>query len=123
MKQQADNVRRSIQEAQIVRPIPESDEMSAPYAGDYAAIRHRQQQKQAAYTSTRESGDRPPQDDYGYFGDSAHERPLTYDDDDPHARPMALPLFVMDASPHRMMQIRPPLPSLRMRSSASRSFF
>ena len=85
MKQQADNVRRSIQEAQIVRPIPESDEMSAPYAGDYAAIRHRQQQKQAAYTSSRESGDRPPQDDYGYFGDSAHERPLTYDDDDPHA--------------------------------------
>ena len=62
MKQQADNVRRSIQEAQIVRPIPESDEMSAQYAGDHAAIRHRQQQKQAAYTSSRESGDRPPQD-------------------------------------------------------------
>ena len=85
MKQQADRVRRSIQEAQIVRPIPESDEMSARYAGDRAAIRHRQQQKQAAYTATEESDSVPPQDDYGYFGDPTHERPLTYDDDDPHA--------------------------------------
>lgn len=85
MKQQADRVRRSIQEAQIVRPIPESDEMSARYAGDRAAIRHRQQQKQAAYTAPEENRDVPPQDDYGYFGNPTHERPLTYDDDDPHA--------------------------------------
>ena len=46
MKEQADRVRRSIQEAQIVRPIPESDELSAGYSGDSAAIRRRQQQKQ-----------------------------------------------------------------------------
>ena len=38
MKEQADRVRRSIQEAQIVRPIPESDELSAGYSGDSAAI-------------------------------------------------------------------------------------
>ena len=85
MKQQADHVRRSIQEAQIVRPIPESDEMSAQYAGDRAAIRHRQQQKQASYTESNEHDTEPPQDDYGYFGNPSHERPLTYDDDDPHA--------------------------------------
>ena len=48
MQQQADRVRRSIQEAQIVRPIPESDDLSAGYSGDSAAIRRRQQQKQTA---------------------------------------------------------------------------
>lgn len=66
MKEQADRVRRSIQEAQIVRPIPESDELSAGYSGDSAAIRRRQQQKQTAYTHPDEA-DAPPEDDYGYF--------------------------------------------------------
>ena len=84
MKEQADRVRRSIQEAQIVRPIPESDELSAGYSGDSAAIRRRQQQKQTAYTHPDEA-DAPPEDDYGYFGDPAYEHPLAYDDDDPHA--------------------------------------
>ena len=84
MKEQADRVRRSIQEAQIVRPIPESDELSAGYSGDSAAIRRRQQQKQTAYTHPDEV-DAPPEDDYGYFGDPAYEHPLAYDDDDPHA--------------------------------------
>ena len=50
MKEQADRVRRSIQEAQIVRPMPESDELSSGYSGDSAAMRRRQQQKQTAYT-------------------------------------------------------------------------
>ena len=48
MRQQADSIRRSIQEAQIVRPIPEADDLSAGYSGDSAAIRRRQEQKQAA---------------------------------------------------------------------------
>ncbi|MFR5796535.1 MAG: hypothetical protein ACLUI3_13995 [Christensenellales bacterium] len=47
MRQQADSIRRSIQEAQIVRPIPEADDLSAGYSGDSAAIRRRQEQKQA----------------------------------------------------------------------------
>lgn len=84
MKEQADRVRRSIQEAQIVRPIPESDELSAGYSGDSAAIRRRQQQKQTVYTHPDEA-DAPPEDDYGYFGDPTYEHPLAYDDDDPHA--------------------------------------
>ena len=84
MRQQADSIRRSIQEAQIVRPIPEADDLSAGYSGDSAAIRRRQEQKQAAYTRP-DAEDAPPEDEYGYFGDPAHEHPLAYDDDDPHA--------------------------------------
>ena len=84
MRQQADSIRRSIQEAQIVRPIPEADDLSAGYSGDSAAIRRRQEQKQAAYTRP-DAKDAPPEDEYGYFGDPAHEHPLAYDDDDPHA--------------------------------------
>ena len=38
MRQQADSIRRSIQEAQIVRPIPEADDLSAGYSGDSAAM-------------------------------------------------------------------------------------
>ena len=53
-------------------------------SGDSAAIRRRQEQKQAAYTRP-DAEDAPPEDEYGYFGDPAHEHPLAYDDDDPHA--------------------------------------
>ncbi|MFR5788496.1 MAG: hypothetical protein ACLUHE_16270 [Christensenellales bacterium] len=80
MKEQADRVRRSIQEAQISSPHSGIRRASAGYSGDSAAIRRRdQQQKQTAYTHPDEA-DAPPEDDYGYFGDPAYEHPLAYDD-------------------------------------------
>lgn len=98
MKEQAERVRKSIRSAQIIRPAPEVEEMPASYAGDSAAIRRRQQQRQARYTreipqdTARKEEDAAgfaPQEaldnEYGYFGNPSYERPITYDDDDPHA--------------------------------------
>ncbi|MDO5300694.1 MAG: hypothetical protein Q4F18_14795, partial [Clostridia bacterium] len=91
MKDQAERVRRSIKEAQIIRPAPESSDMASQYAGDSAAIRRRQQQRQAQYVMDDEPDDAPkaqqPAQDtpLGYFGDPLYERPLTYVDDDEQA--------------------------------------
>lgn len=98
MKEQAERVRKSIRSAQIIRPAPEVEDMPASYAGDSAAIRRRQQQRQARYTreipqdAARKEEDAAgfaPQEvldnEYGYFGNPSYERPITYDDDDPHA--------------------------------------
>lgn len=98
MKEQAERVRKSIRSAQIIRPAPEVEDMPASYAGDSAAIRRRQQQRQARYTreipqdTARKEEDAAgfaPQEaldnEYGYFGNPSYERPITYDDDDPHA--------------------------------------
>ncbi len=85
MKEQADRVRRSLQEAQVVRPVPEASD-SPTYDGDSVVIRRRQQARQTQYVDNLEDEpdslpDEADSDDrYGYFGDSG-ERPLTYVDD------------------------------------------
>ncbi|MCI6587460.1 MAG: hypothetical protein MSD70_01085, partial [Clostridiales bacterium] len=86
MKDQASRVRRSIQEAQVVRPVPEASDRPA-YDGDGVVIRRRQQARQAQYAENlaeeapEEQGGAPEAyDSYGYFGDPA-ETPLTYVDD------------------------------------------
>lgn len=80
MKAQAERVRRSIREAEIIRPVQDS---SADYSGDSAVIRRRQQVRQARYTGESDGEPSPDQEQtYGYFGNPVYERPLTYDDDD-----------------------------------------
>ncbi|MED9821271.1 MAG: hypothetical protein U0J65_04490 [Christensenellales bacterium] len=83
MKEQAGRVRRSLQEAQIVRPVPEASDRPA-YDGDSTVIRRRQQARQAHYTEdATQDGSTQASDDYdryGYFGDPT-EPPLTYVDD------------------------------------------
>jgi len=83
MKEQAGRVRRSLQEAQIVRPVPEASDRPA-YDGDSTVIRRRQQARQAHYTEdATQDGSTQAADDYdryGYFGDPT-EPPLTYVDD------------------------------------------
>ena len=86
MKDQASRVRRSIQEAQVVRPVPEASDRPS-YDGDGVVIRRRQQARQAQYAENladeepeEQSGAPEVYDSYGYFGDPA-ETPLTYVDD------------------------------------------
>ena len=86
MKDQASRVRRSIQEAQVVRPVPEASDRPS-YDGDGVVIRRRQQARQAQYAENladeepeEQSGAPEAYDSYGYFGDPA-ETPLTYVDD------------------------------------------
>lgn len=86
MKDQASRVRRSIQEAQVVRPVPEVSDRPA-YDGDGVVIRRRQQARQTQYAENlddeapeAQSGAQDACDSYGYFGDPA-ETPLTYVDD------------------------------------------
>ena len=86
MKDQASRVRRSIQEAQVVRPVPEASDRPA-YDGDGVVIRRRQQARQAQYAENladeepeEQSGAPQAYDSCGYFGDPA-ETPLTYVDD------------------------------------------
>lgn len=86
MKDQASRVRRSIQEAQVVRPVPEASDRPA-YDGDSVVIRRRQQARQAQYAENlaeeapqEQSGAPEAYDSYGYFGDPV-ETPLTYVDD------------------------------------------
>ena len=87
MKEQAEHVRQSMREVEIIRPQPEEDDPSL-YAGDEAAIRHRQQLRQEDYLS---SGDQDAarrsstETDFGYFTGTQGEDPITYDDDDPEA--------------------------------------
>jgi len=91
MKDQAERVRRSLREAQVVRPVPEAGDSPA-YDGDSVVIRRRQQSRQAQYTAglydEPQDGayeeDESGYDNYGYFGDTT-ERPLTYVDDDESA--------------------------------------
>ena len=89
MKERADRVRRSLQDADIIRPVQNS--YSAGYDGDAAAIQARQKQRQARYMRSDASGanSATPQDaqdnDRGYFGDPGYETPLAYADDDPEA--------------------------------------
>jgi len=90
MKHQAARVRHSIQEAQIIRPVPEADDLPGTYDGDSVVIRRRQTRRQAEYTAdlAQEEAQTPEytqrHDDYGYYADQ-DERPLTYVDDDENA--------------------------------------
>ena len=86
MKDQASRVRRSIQEAQVVRPVPEASDRPA-YDGDGVVIRRRQQARQAQYAENladeepeEQSSAPKAYDSCGYFGDPT-ETPLTYVDD------------------------------------------
>ena len=89
MKDQADRVRRSLREAQVVCPVPEVSDR-ASYDGDSVVIRRRQQSRQAQYTAeiydetlspeNTQSYASDPDDRYGYFTDQ-NEQPLTYVDD------------------------------------------
>ncbi len=84
MKEQAERMRRSVREAEIIRPVPEADDMPSAYAGDSAVIRHRQAARQSAYLGEeppRTGAHRPQESPYGTFSD-ASERPLTYVDDE-----------------------------------------
>lgn len=91
MKTQADRVRRSIREAQVVQPVPEASDTPA-YDSDSVVIRRRQLSRQAQYTEHLSQDEETPAtistagvyDNYGYFGDPS-ERPLTYVDDDEDA--------------------------------------
>ena len=76
MKQQAENVRRSMREAQVLRPVPEADDREL---ASEAGVRQRQRQ----YTDNlREEPSRAEERDrFGAFGE-APERSLTYVDDD-----------------------------------------
>ena len=50
MKDQANRIRSSMREVEVIRPLPEDEDPSV-YAGDEAAIRHRQQLRQEDYVS------------------------------------------------------------------------
>lgn len=88
MKDHADRVRKSLREAQVVRPVPEASDTTA-FDADSVVIRRRQQARQTQYTAEiyedqaidGESGAEDEYDSRGYF-DAAAERPLTYVDDD-----------------------------------------
>ncbi len=102
MKEQAVRVRRSLSEAQVVRPLPEEGDAPSAYDGDSIVIRRRQQSRQAHYSAELQDSDTqeanasyagsayaPPEhqqqyDSYGYFNDPA-EQPLTYVDDEADA--------------------------------------
>lgn len=85
MKDQADRIRRSMREVEVIRPLPEDEDPSL-YAGDDAAIRHRQQLRQDEYTGAAQPQTHSStESDYGYFSDQQGERPITYDDEDPSA--------------------------------------
>lgn len=100
MKEQAVRVRRSIREAQVVRPMPEEGDGPSVYDSDSIVIRRRQQSRQARYSAEihKDAGQNsaptnkhsydgydPDQhdryDSYGYFGEST-EQPMTYVDDE-----------------------------------------
>lgn len=106
MKDQADRVRRSLREAQVVRPVPEASDR-ASYDSDSVVIRRRQQSRQAQYTAeiydeepsseNRRSYASDPDDRYGYFADQ-NEQPLTYVDD--NSAPIYYDGYTPDSGDH-----------------------
>ncbi len=86
MKAQADRVRQSMQDVEIIRPQSEEPDPSQ-YAGDEAAIRHRQDIRQEEYVSGGHTAPAHSEKErtYGVFSDAPTERPITYDDSDPTA--------------------------------------
>ena len=85
MKEQATRVRRSIQEAQIIRPLPEPGDVPPPRPETEQAPAHnRKQRRQIEYTAApMPEDDEPvpasrPQDSAGYFSDPLSDRKLSY---------------------------------------------
>lgn len=90
MKSQAKNVRRSLQETEVLRPAPEAGDI--PYETDTVVIRRRQQQRQAQYVQSligeedaSDAAQREAYNDYGGAYIDPGERELTYVDDDEDA--------------------------------------
>lgn len=81
MKNQAERVRRSMQEVEIIRPQSETDDAAV---SDETVIRHRQQLRQEEYTSNASPASEFEQT-RSNFSDTIHEQPIAYDDSDPHA--------------------------------------
>ena len=87
MKDQANRIRSTMREVEVIRPLPEDEDPSV-YAGDKAAIRHRQQLRQEDYVleSEESAHERPESEtDYGFISEQQGERPITFDDTDPSA--------------------------------------
>ena len=84
LRRRAERVARSMQEAEIIVPQPEPEDLSGA-EGDSAAIRQRQEYAQQQYTAQEGAPQPSSGAPYGYFGDTRTERPLTYDDTDPTA--------------------------------------
>ena len=89
MKQQAERVRRSLDEAEIILPVPEPDDMPSAYAADPAVIRRRQQIRQDIYHQGAQKADEYSESELSYnrsnnrySGEENNERPLAYTDDD-----------------------------------------
>jgi len=57
MKEHAGRVRRSLSEAQIIRPLPEEGDSPSAYDGDSIVIRRRQQAHQARYSAELQEDD------------------------------------------------------------------
>lgn len=76
MKSQAKNVRRSLQEAEVLRPRPEAGDIQ-----DSVVIRRRQQQRQTEYLGNL-SADNDAQDSYSGYVPAAEEQTLAYVDDE-----------------------------------------
>ncbi|MBP3427323.1 MAG: hypothetical protein J6M47_03565 [Clostridia bacterium] len=85
MKEQARRVRRSIREAEIIRPV--QDAYGADVEGDQAVIRKRQQQRQEQYVRGNEAGETryEQENERGYMGNPEYETPLAFTDDDKDA--------------------------------------
>lgn len=86
MKTHAQNVGRSLREAEVLRPKPEAGDLPSSYSSDAVVIRRRQQQRQAQYVENIADDDAYPRhsnaaaypDPYADRG----ERPLAYVDDE-----------------------------------------
>lgn len=75
MKEQAENMRRAVREAEIVRPAPEPEDLL--FADDSAVIARRRQLRENAYMR----GEAVDEPETGYMGDPVYERPLSYVED------------------------------------------
>ncbi|MBP3655304.1 MAG: hypothetical protein J6K32_01255 [Clostridia bacterium] len=85
IRERAEHVRRSIREAEIIRPVQSGS--SPEREGDSVVITRRQKARQEQYIrrSRDEEGNPITDEEHGYFGDPAYEQPLVYADDDKDA--------------------------------------
>ncbi len=81
MKAQAERVRRSLQSAEVVRPLPEVGD-PAYYAKDSAATQRRQQRAQDAYLSVQQEPSSIPESPYGYYADTSSSQPIAFVEDE-----------------------------------------
>lgn len=104
LKHQAQRVRQSLRETEIILPVSEPGDAPSAYAGDSAAIRRRQASKQNLYTQDADStaDDVQNQEPFGYFTEPGAERPLSYTDDDQDA-PYYYDGYTPDTGDHAAM--------------------